>query len=133
MNFAAILEATPEGRVAKHMQFETLLEAQEHVAFWKGLFPSSKAFAVAAPAAPLTHWLVDMVAKTVVIDVPPPPDLGAIDRATVDALLLESGVMRAFALMMFEIGKAGKTGDWSFFDGVTDQATYKTLLLSMIR
>ena len=61
------------------------------------------------------------------------PDFGAIDQATVDRLLLDSGVMRAFALMMFELGKAGKTGNWSFFDDVIDKATFKTLLMSMIR
>ncbi len=61
------------------------------------------------------------------------PDFDAIDQATVDALLLESGVMRAFALMMFELGKAGKTGNWSFFDSVTDKPTFKTLFMSMIR
>ena len=61
------------------------------------------------------------------------PDFSAIDQATIDRMLLESGVMRAFALMMFEIGKAGKTGNWAFFDDVTDKATFKTLLMSMIR
>ncbi len=61
------------------------------------------------------------------------PDLDAIDAATVDRLLLESGVMRAFALMMFEIGKAGKTGNWTFFDSVTDKATFKTLFMEQIR
>ncbi len=64
---------------------------------------------------------------------PPPPDWATIDRATVDALLLESGVMRAVALMMFEMGKAGKTGNWAFFDGVIDKPTFKTLFMSMIR
>ena len=64
---------------------------------------------------------------------PPPPDFAAIDADTVDRLLLESGVMRAIALMLFEISKAGKTGNWSFFDDVTNKATFKTLLMSLIR
>ncbi len=61
------------------------------------------------------------------------PDFSAIDQATVDALLLESGVLRAFGLMMFELGKAGKTGNWAFFDDVIDEPTFKTLFMSMIR
>ena len=61
------------------------------------------------------------------------PDFSTIDQANIDALLLESGVMRALALMIFEVGKAGKTGNWSFFNDVTDETTYKKLLLGMIR
>ena len=60
-------------------------------------------------------------------------ELDAEDQARVDRLLLESGVVRALALMMFELGKAGKTGDWSFFDDVADKPTFKTLLMSVIR
>lgn len=129
--FLAIMKATPEGRVAQYMDFATKAEADAHVESFSERFPD--AFVVSDPGAPLSHLLVDMAAKTVVIDPPPPPDYDAIDQATVDRLLLESGVMRAFALMMFEIGKAGKTGNWSFFDGVTDAATFKAKLKGLIR
>ncbi len=60
-------------------------------------------------------------------------ELDAEDQDRVDRLLLESGVMRAFGLMMFELGKAGKTGDWSFFDSVTDKPTFKALFMGLIR
>ncbi len=60
-------------------------------------------------------------------------ELDAEDQARVDALLLNSGVTRALAQMLFEVAKAGKTGNWTFFDGVTNAATFKTLLKGLIR
>ena len=51
----------------------------------------------------------------------------------VDNMLADKGVNRAFGLMMFEIAKASKTGNWAFFDTVTDLATFKTLFKSMIQ
>ncbi len=131
MDFIAIMAATPEGRVAKYADFTTRAEADAHVVAFAARWP--EAFAIAIPAEPFSHWLIDMAAKTITIVPPPPPDFDAIDRATVDRLLLESGVMRAFGLMMFELGKAGKTGNWAFFDDVTDKATFKTLLMGLIR
>ena len=131
MSFIAIMEATPDSRVAKYQGFSTEAEADAHVAKFTGQYLD--AFVVPEPAGPFPHWLIDMAAKTVTIVPPPPPDFSAIDQATVDRLLLESGVMRAFALMMSELGKAVKTGNWTSFDDVTNTATYKTLLMSMLR
>ena len=131
MSFVAIMSATPDNRVAKFQNFQTETEADAHVALFADRFPD--AFVVSEPAEPDGHWLIDMALKTLTIDPPPPPDFAAIDQATVDRLLLESGVMRAFALMMFELGKAGKTGNWAFFDDVIDKPTFKTLFMSMIR
>ena len=62
-----------------------------------------------------------------------PTELESEDTARVDALLLNSGVMRAFGLMLFEVAKAGRTDDWTFFTGVTNAATFKALLKSLIR
>ena len=131
MSFVAIMKGTLSNRVAKYRPFLTESEADAHVVLFLGKYP--QAFVSLTPAEPIEHWLVDMVAKTISIVPPPPPDFTAKDQAAVDALLLDSGVMRAFALTMFEIGKAGKTGDWSFFDGVTNVATFKTLLKGLIR
>ncbi len=131
MSFTAIMSATTDNRISKRADFPIESDADTHVAIHAVRFPD--AFVVATPVDPESHWLLDMVAKTVSIVPPPPPDFAVIDQATVDVLLLESGVMRAVVLMEFEVAKAGKTGDWSFFDGVTDKATFKTLLKSLIR
>ncbi len=130
MAFTAMLDATPEGRVAKQTSFDTMLEAQAHVAFWLGLFPASLAFALAAPAAPLTHWLVDMAAGSITIDVPPPPDFDAIDQATVDALLLDSGVMRALAQALFQVVNDVRVLKGR---GTITAAQFKTFLKGLIR
>ncbi len=55
------------------------------------------------------------------------------DQERVDALLLNSGVTRALAQMLFEVAKAGKTGDWAFFDSATNASTFKTLIKGLIR
>lgn len=63
--FLAIVRATPNGRVAKYAEFPTLAEAKAHVAERGG-------FAVEKPSAPWPHWMIDMDAQTISIDVPPP-------------------------------------------------------------
>ncbi len=131
MSFTAIMAATADNRIAKRADFSIEGEADAHAAAFPVRYPD--AFVVPTPVEPEGHWLIDMAAETIAIVPPPPPDYDAIDQATVDALLLNSGVMRAFALMMFELGKAGKTGNWSFFDSVTDKPTFKTLLKGLIR
>ena len=71
MGFVAIMAVTPENRLAKYQVFSTEAEANAHVARFTGRFPDG--FVVAEPAGPWSHWLIDMVAQTVTIDVPPPP------------------------------------------------------------
>lgn len=71
MDFVAILDAEPGGRVAKFKTFPTLPEAATHVANLIGMFPDG--FVVAEPAGPWSHWLINMAAKTITIDPPPPP------------------------------------------------------------
>lgn len=100
MAFFAIMAATPEGRIAKYQDFPTKAEADVHRAAFFGKFPD--AFTMSGLAAPLSHWLIDMAAKTAVISAPPPPDYDAIDAATVDRLLLESGVTRAQIKTLFD-------------------------------
>jgi hypothetical protein len=131
MSFTAIMAADLDNRISKRADFLLESDAFAHVAEQIIRWPD--AFVVSTPVEPESHWLLDMALKTVTILEPPPPDFDAIDQATVDRLLLESGVMRAFGLMMFEIGKAGKTGNWSFFDGVTNLETFKARFKSLIR
>ncbi len=101
MRFVAIMKATPDGRIAKYQDFPTEVEANAHVSMFAGMHPD--AFTIAEPSVPFSHWRIDMAARTVVADPPPPPDFNAIDQATVDRLLLESSVMRALAKMQFQI------------------------------
>ena len=70
MKFLAIMAATPEGRVAKYMDFATKVEAETHVERFLGAWPD--AFTLRKPAFPRAHWLVDMRAKTVTSDPPAP-------------------------------------------------------------
>ncbi len=98
--FVVILAATQENRVAKRADFSTRAEADAHVVLFLDTFPD--AFTASMPDAPDGHWFIDMVAKTITIVPPPPPDFDAIDQATVDRLLLESGVMRALATALFQ-------------------------------
>ena len=71
MTFIAIMAVEQDGRVAKFLSFPTQPEADAHVARFTGRFPD--AFVVEEPAGPWSHWLIDMAAQTVTIDVPPPP------------------------------------------------------------
>jgi hypothetical protein len=60
-------------------------------------------------------------------------------EATADALAAEMmgsvGNAKDFVLaqMIFEILKAQKTNDYSFFDGITNAATYKQFLRTKIK
>ena len=131
MTFIAIMEARPDNRIGVHAELPSEADADAHIAAHIGTYPD--AFSVDSSVGDHRDFLVDMANKSVSVVPHPPPDFNAIDQATVDAMLLNSGVMRAFGFMMFEIGKAGKTDDWSFFDGVTNLATFKTLFKSLIR
>ncbi len=128
MPFVAIMEATPEGRVAKYQGFLTQAEADAHVVLFAVRHPD--AFTAPLPADPISHWLIDMGAKTITIVPPPPPDYAAIDQATVDRLLLDSGVLRALATVQFQI-----INDVRVLEGKSPitSAQYKTRLWKLIR
>ena len=106
MAFIAILSATPQGRVAKFRQFPTRTEADAHVARFTGRFPD--AFVVAGPAGPWSHWLIDMVAKTISIDVPPPapPPPESPERRAIRAIAAEidAGTRGAVTAVETELG-----------------------------
>ncbi len=55
------------------------------------------------------------------------------DQAQFDNALNISGPDRAMLRLIFEVGKAGKTGNWAFFDSVVDAATFKELVWKLIR
>ncbi len=132
MPIIAIMRAE-DGRLATSATFPTQAEADAHIALPTNVIRFPQAFTVSDSIGNPHEFLIDMAAQTVTIVPRQPPDYAAIDTATVDRMLLESGIMRAFALMMFELGKAGKTGDWSFFDSVTDKPTFKALFMGLIR
>ena len=98
--FVAIMDATQDNRIAKRADFSIEVEADAHVVAFIGPYPD--AFVMPTPVEPEEHWLLDMTAKTIAI-VPPTLDFSAIDQATVDRLLLESGVMRALAKALFAL------------------------------
>lgn len=63
MTWLAIMDAAPDGSVAKYKEFLTQVEANAHVAVYVDSYPS--AFAVEAPSEFFYEWRVDMVAKTI--------------------------------------------------------------------
>ncbi len=128
MSFVAIMAATPEGRLAKYQDFVTEADASAHIAEHVAKFPD--AFTAPKPAEPRAHWFIDMVAKTIAIVPPPPPDYDTIDQATVDRLMLESNVLRALATVQFQI-----INDVRALEGKNPitAAQYKDRIKSLIR
>ncbi len=61
------------------------------------------------------------------------PDLDAEDQAQVDAAFNIAGIDRAELRLIFEIVKAIKTGNMTFFDSVTDAASFKALARRLMR
>ncbi len=98
--FTAIMAATPDNRIAKRADFLIEEDADAHAAAFPVHYPY--AFVVPTPVEPEGHWLLDMEAQTLTIVPPPPPDFDATDQATVDRLLLESGVTRAQIKTLFD-------------------------------
>ncbi len=80
--FLAIMSATPDNRVAKYQNFQTEAEAGAHVLAFVADFPT--AFVVPQIGVPDSHWRIDMVAKTVVIDPPTPPQPVATGAQMID-------------------------------------------------
>ncbi len=128
MAFVAIMAASPDGRIAKYQDFLTEPEAEAHVAAFLGTYPD--AFVVPQPSEELSNWLIDMTAKTLVIDPPPPFDFDAVDQAAVDALLLDSGVIRALAQALFQLNNRVRVLEG---DSVITVAQFKTFLKNLIR
>ncbi len=128
MAFTAIMAATQDNRIAKRADFQAEADADAHVAAFPTRYPD--AFVVPTPVEPEGHWLLDMAAKTITIVPPPPPDFAAIDQATVDRLLLDSGVMRALATAQFQI-----VNDVRALEGKSPitAAQYKDKLKGLIR
>ena len=59
--FLSITSVTPEGKVAKYQPFENEADAEEHATQFGG-------FVITTPEGSMDFWVVDPVAKTVVID-----------------------------------------------------------------
>lgn len=69
-------------------------------------------------------------------DIPDPPtsaELDALAEILATEVAESDAKFKVLARLIFELAKAQKTGDLSFFDSVTDAATYKALLVSMFR
>ncbi len=61
------------------------------------------------------------------------PDFDAEDEAQVNASFNLAGIDRAELRLIFEIVKAIKTGNMTFFDSVTDATSFKTLARRLMR
>ena len=62
-NFIAIMQSTPENRLAKYMDFDTSAEAQAHVDRHVAKYPN--AFVQSSIPAHWNDWIVDMTAQTI--------------------------------------------------------------------
>lgn len=82
MPFIAILAVDGDNRVAKYQEFDTLAEAEAHVAAVLADYPD--AFAAPAPAAHFFTWRVNMVAKAITVD--PRPTKTDVEAPAVRAL-----------------------------------------------
>ncbi len=100
MTFIAIMAARSDNRIAVHAELPTQAEADTHVAEHVDRYPG--AFVVSSSVGDYRDFLVDMANKSVTVVPHPPPDFDAIDQATVDRLLLESGVTRAQIKTLFD-------------------------------
>lgn len=59
--FLSITGVTADNKLAKYQPFDTMVEAEDHALEYNG-------FAIADPGGNQKFWVVDMAAKTVVID-----------------------------------------------------------------
>lgn len=87
MPFLAVMNTTPEGRIAKYQDgFKTRAEAVQHVLKHNGKF------AIREPSAPWNHWRIDVAGKKISIDPPsrpapePEPDMLLAVRDLADEL-----------------------------------------------
>ena len=128
--FVAIMKST-DNRVDKLAQFDAEADADAHVAEFIGRYPD--AFTAPLPVGALSDWFIDPAAKTITIVPPPAPDFGPKDQALIESRFNVSGIDRAELRLLFEVIKAMKTGNLTFFDTVVDAATFKTLARSLIR
>ena len=60
-------------------------------------------------------------------------ELTADDTASIDSAFSLTGIDRVEMRLIFEVVKAIKTGDATFFDTVTDEPTFKILARSLMR
>ena len=65
--------------------------------------------------------------------IPTSAELDALAEILATEVAESDAKFKVLARLIFELAKAQKTGDLSFFDSVTDAATYKALLVSMFR
>lgn len=96
-NFIAVVAATSDGRLAKYQDFATLAEAESHVEAVLDSFP--KAFAATNPGGGFADWLIDIDAKTIILD-PLPPDPGPTLDELYDDVMKNQRVLKALALCL---------------------------------
>jgi hypothetical protein len=110
MAFLAIMEATEDGRVAKHWAFPTEAEADAHVAAFLDRFPD--AFTAPEPAAPFSHWRINTAAQAVTIDPPAPPVPANATKLRLVRALRAAGKWGAVKAALAKAGP-GTNEDWS--------------------
>jgi len=96
--FLAIVDVTPDNRVAKYQDFDTLLETETHVTSVLMNFP--KAFAIANPGGAFSDWLIDMTTKTIVLV--SPPDTTPTARQRIIDRLRKDPILKAQVIDSFE-------------------------------
>lgn len=99
-SFVAIMNVTPEGRVAKYADFETEQEAIDHVDQFSDEWPN--AFPHAAIQGSLQYWKADPVAKSLTFE----PDSTELDQKVKRAIKeYGNGLINDFmAEAQFDIG-----------------------------
>lgn len=130
--FIAVMQATPENRVASFQDFDTAAEAQAFITGNPEAAPW--AFVAPAPAEPTAHWLVDTVAQAITYS----PDTVKLETQVKRAIRAE-GKRRLSAFMEdadFEVaasiyllyiranGTAWKPGEQAVADGLQVKFNY---------
>ena len=99
--------------------------------FGDGAGPPSGSIEVPAPAFGKDTWDLDNSVWT--LYVMPPEELEAQVQSNTDDLIQNDKKFRVLAELIFDTLKAGKTGNYSAFDGVVDKSTFRDHVVARFR